>query len=228
WRLFGWFIPGAGYFLIRDQQEILNYAPQVGVPGLLFDRAFGLVPRAAVYLLAFVGAGALWSRRRLYGPPLAALALGWGLYFLYIADIVTWHADGGPSSRYLLAGLPFLVVAVAGGLETVLAATGRLRAMLLALTWVAVWWSAFVTFVYAVLPDLRYEYMPRIRDGDPVQLWLELGRVIRPDVQTALPSFYSREAATLVLALVWVAFAAALVVIGYRLRRAPAVSASTL
>src|SRR5439155_4581512 len=55
WRLFGWFIPGAGYFLIRDQQEILNYSPQSGVPGLLFDRAFGLVPRAAVYLLAFVG-----------------------------------------------------------------------------------------------------------------------------------------------------------------------------
>ncbi|HEY8825439.1 MAG TPA: hypothetical protein VIP07_11185 [Candidatus Limnocylindria bacterium] len=207
WRLFGWFIPGAGYFLIRDQQEILNYAPQTGVPGLLFDRAFGLVPRALVYLLAFVGVGALWRRRRVYGAPLAALALGWGFYFLYIADIVTWHADGGPPSRYLLAGLPFLVVAVAGGLETALASAGRVRVALLVLTCVAAWWSAFIAFVYAVLPDLRYEYMPQIRDGNPVHLWLELGRVLRPDIQTALPSFYGHEIATIPLAIVWVAVA---------------------
>jgi hypothetical protein len=229
WRLFGWFIPGAGYFLIRDQQEILNYAPQSGVPGLLFDRAFGLVPRAPVYLLAFVGVGALWLRRRLYGPPLAALVLGWGLYLLYIADIVTWHADGGPPSRYLLAGLPFLVVAVAGGIEAVLASAGRMRVVLLALTWVAVCWSAFVTFVYAVLPELRYEYMPQVRDGNPVRLWLELGRVIRPDVQTALPSFYGHEPATVPLALAWVAVAVSLGAFGYVMsRRTPAVSASTL
>jgi hypothetical protein len=229
WRLFGWFIPGAGYFLIRDQQEILNYSPQTGVPGLLFDRAFGLVPRAAVYLLAFVGVGALWLRRRIYGPLLAALVLGWGLYFLYIADIVTWHADGGPPSRYLLAGLPFLVVAVAGGLETALASAGRVRTALLALTYVAVWWSAFVTFVYAVLPDLRYEYMPQIRDGNAVHLWLELGRVLRPDIQTALPSFYGHEVATLPLALFWVAVAIILGAFGFvATRRRATVSTSTL
>ena len=229
WRLFGWFIPGAGYFLIRDQQEILNYSPQSGIPGLLFDRAFGLVPRAAVYLVAFIGIGALWRRRRLYGPPLAALALGWGFYFLYIADIVTWHADGGPPSRYLLAGLPFLGVAVAGGLETALASVGRMRVVLLTLTWAAVWWSAFVTFVYAVLPDLRYEYMPQIRDGNAVHLWLELGRVLRPDIQTALPSFYGHEAATPFLALLWIGIAALLGVIGYvGTRRRQAVAGSGL
>ena len=227
WRLFGWFIPGAGYFLIRDQQEILNYAPQSGVPGLLFDRAFGLVPRAPIYLLAFVGIGALWRRRRIDGPPLAALALGWGFYFLYIADLVTWHADGGPSSRYLLAGLPFLVVAVAGGFETLFASVGRMRAALGVLTLIAAWWSAFVIFVYAVLPDLRYEYMPQIRDGNPVQLWLELGRVIRPDIQTALPSFYGHDAATIPLALLWVGVTISLGALGYVIsRRSQAVGAS--
>jgi hypothetical protein len=224
WRLFGWFIPGAGYFLIRDQQEILNYSPQTGIPGLLFDRAFGLVPRAPIYLLPFLGAVALWTRRRLYGPPLAALLLGWGLYLLYIADIVTWHADGAPPSRYLLAGLPFLVVAVAGGLETVLASGGRIRAALIPLAWVAVWWSAFIAFVYAVLPDLRYEYTPRIRDGNEVQLWLEVGRVIRPDVQVALPSFYGHEAATALLGLAWVALATLLGVVGYLASRRPSVA----
>ena len=77
------------------------------------------------------------------------------------------------------------------------------------------WWSAFVVFVYAVLPDLRYEYMPQIRDGNPVQLWLELGRVIRPDVQNALPSFYGHESATPALAVLWVGTVTLLAVVGY-------------
>jgi len=187
------------------------------------------VPRAPVYLLAFLGVAALWHRRRLYGAPLAALLLGWGFYLLYIADIAYWHADGGPPSRYLLAGLPFLVVAVAGGLETVHALAGRLRAVLLAMTGVAVWWSAFVVFVYAVLPDLRYEYMPQIREGNPVQLWLELGRVLRPDIQTALPSFYGHEVATVPLAVLWVALAVFLGALGYVTgRRARAMRTSPL
>src|SRR5207245_6574 len=146
---------------------------------------------------------------------LAALVLGWGLYFLYVADLVTWHADGGPSSRYLLAGLPFLVVAVAGGFETLVASAGRIRAMLSAGAWIAAWWSAFVVFVYAVLPDLRYEYMPQIRDGSAVHLWLELGRVLRPDIQTALPSFYGPEVTTPLLGLLWVMLAVFLAALGY-------------
>jgi hypothetical protein len=101
----------------------------------------------------------------------------------------------------------------------VLALTGRRRAVLLAFTGIAIWWSAFVTFVYAVKPGVRYEYMPFIREADPVQLWLELGRVLRPDIQTALPSFYGHEAATPLLALVWVALAAALGVLGFLMTR---------
>jgi hypothetical protein len=82
-------------------------------------------------------------------------------------------------------------------------------------TWVAAWWSAFVVFVYAVLPDLRYEYMPQIRDANAVHLWLELGRILRPDIQTALPSFYGHESATLPLAILWVALATFLGALGY-------------
>jgi len=128
---------------------------------------------------------------------------------------VTWHADGGPPSRYLLAGLPFFAVAVAGGLETAFASAGPVRVALLILTWVAVWWSAFVAFVYAVLPDLRYEYMPQIRDGNAVHLWLELGRVLRPDIQTALPSFYGHELATIPLAIFWTGIAILLGAVGW-------------
>jgi hypothetical protein len=96
-----------------------------------------------------------------------------------------------------------------------------MRAALGAFVWGTAWWSGFIVFVYAVLPDLRYEYMPQIRDGNPVQLWLELGRVIRPDIQTALPSFYGRETATPVLAILWVALAVCLAALGYLGARRP-------
>ena len=227
WRLFGLFMPGAGYYLIRDQQEILAYAPQIGLPGLFFDRAFGLVPRAPIYLLAFLGVAALWRRRRLYGSLLAALFLGWVLYLAYVADLATWHADGGPPSRYLLAGMPFLVVAVAGGVELLLTSVGRLRAVGLPLTALVIAWSGFITFVYAVLPELRYEYTAQIRDGNPVRLWLEVGRVIRPDVQLVLPSFYGHDLATAALALLWVVVAISLGALGYILSRRRAVATST-
>ncbi|MDP9320001.1 MAG: hypothetical protein M3P16_02760, partial [Chloroflexota bacterium] len=51
-----YFMPSAGYFLIRDQQAVLSAGPQVGVAGLLFDRTFGLISHTPLYLLAFAGA----------------------------------------------------------------------------------------------------------------------------------------------------------------------------
>ena len=184
------------------------------------------MPRAPIYLLAFLGVAALWRRRRLYGSLLSALFLGWVLYLAYVADLATWHADGGPPSRYLLAGLPFLVVAVAGGVELLLTSVGRLRAVGLPLTALVIAWSGFITFVYAVLPELRYEYTAQIRDGNPVRLWLEVGRVIRPDVQLVLPSFYGHDLATAALALFWVVVAISLGALGYILSRRRAVATS--
>ena len=80
-----------------------------------------------------------------------------------------------------------------------------------------------------MLPELRYEYVPFIREGNAVRLWLEVGRVIRPSVPPFLPSFYANETATLFLALFWVGVASALGVLGYILtRRARTVSTSAL
>jgi hypothetical protein len=70
--------------------------------------------------------------------------------------------------------------------------------------------------------------MPQIRDGNAVRLWLEVGRLIRPAVQTALPSFYSHEAATAFLGVVWVAVAVSLGALGYVAMRRRVVAASAL
>ena len=218
WREFGLFIPSAGYFLLREQQPVLVYTPWTGGVGLFFDGAFGLIPRAAVYLLAFVGAVALWRRAREgHGPEIAALALPWALSLLYIASIAYWYADGGPASRYLLASLPFLVAAVAGGIETMLAVR-RGRDLLLGAAAALVAWSAFITYVLAVLPELRYDYAPDIRAGAAARLWVFLGRVLRPEPDSVFPSLLRTDVTSVALSLLWGGVALALLVVGPRLR----------
>jgi hypothetical protein len=209
WLLFGRFMPGAGYYLVSDQQPILTFAPHIGTLGLLFDRTFGLIPRAPVYLVAALGAVALWRRA---SPSLVALFLGWLAAFVYVASLAFWWADGGPPSRYLVAGLPFLVVLLAAGferLEDVGAAAWR--AATAGLTAV----SVFITYVYAVLPNIRYDIAVDVRlterDG---QLFEFVGKLVRPDPALAFPSIVRAAPVDLALGVVWLALLAALLIKG--------------
>jgi hypothetical protein len=215
WRMFGLFIPSAGYYLIRDQQQVLAYAPQVGALGLLFDRDFGLVPRSPVYLLAFVGAIPLFRLARGAGRwEVAALFFAWLLSFVYVANIAYWWADGSPPSRYLLSTIPFLVVAVACGIETIERAA-RLRPLLRVATWAAVGWTAFVTFVFAVDPGLRYDLAADIRESSNAgALFTFLGRLVRPEPGLAFPSLVRIDVATYLLCAAWLAIVVALVALG--------------
>ena len=217
WREFGLFMPAAGYYLLKDYQPVLVYTPWIGGTGLFFDSAFGLVPRAAIYLLAFVGAAAIWRRAREgHAAEVVTLALPWALTFVYIASIAYWYADGAPASRYMLATRPLLVACVASGIETLLAPR-RWRDAALGFAWVLAWWSAFVTFAMAVLPELRYDYAPEIRAGAMTRLWLFLGRVIRPDPDSVFPSLVRIEPADTLRAALWVGVAVVLGVLGARL-----------
>jgi hypothetical protein len=209
WRLFGRFMPGAGYYLVSDQQPILTFAPHVGTLGLLFDRTFGLIPRAPIYLVAALGVVALWRRT---STSLVALFLGWLAAFVYVASLAFWWADGGPPSRYLVAGMPFLAVLLAAGL-------GRLES-LPAAAWRAVTaglaaFSVFIAYVYAVLPNIRYDIAVDIRlterDG---QLFEFVGKLIRPDPALAFPSIVRAAPLDFALGAVWLALLAALLIKG--------------
>ena len=210
WELFGLFIPGAGYSLISYQQQVLTFAPQVGALGLLFDRTFGLIPRAPVYLLAALGVVPLW--RRGASPLLVALFLGWLVAFTYIASIAFWWADGGPASRYMLAGLPFLAILLAAGLE-------RLES-LRPIAWRALGaglaaFSLLIAYVYAVLPNIRYDLAVDVRLSDRNgQLFEFVGRLARPDPAAAFPSIVRGTPLDLALGAIWLALLVALVVMG--------------
>ncbi|HEV2249760.1 MAG TPA: hypothetical protein VGT60_04555 [Candidatus Limnocylindria bacterium] len=216
YREFGLFMPSAGYYLIRDQQQVLAFAPQVGALGLFFDRTFGLIGRAPVYLLAFLGLAALWGRRAAHGDELLPLALGWLLSFVYIADIAYWWADGSPSSRYLVATIPFLAAAVAGGIETV-ARAGRWRSTLSVAAWAAAGWSLYAVFSYAMEPTLGYDLATDVRAGVGTRFWLYVGKVLRPDPGSAFPSLVVVDGRSIALSLAWLAVAIALAVAGWRI-----------
>ena len=217
-RQFGLFMPSAGYYLIRDQQQVLAFAPQVGALGLFFDRTFGLIGRAPVYLLAFLGAYALWRRRGSHGAVLVPLTLGWLLSFLYIADIAYWWADGSPSSRYLVATVPLLAAAIAGGIETV-ALAGRVRSILVIAAWAAAAWSVYAVFSYAMEPTLGYDLATDVQSGVGTRFWLYVGRILRPDPGSAFPSLVLIDARSVALSIAWLAVAVALAVAGWRLSR---------
>ena len=218
YRMFGVFIPNAGYYLIRDQQPVLAFTPQVGVLGLLFDKVFGLIPRTPLFLVCAVGLVPLLRRAR--GTELAALGLGWLIYFVYVADIAYWWADGSPPSRYLVASIPFLAVLLAAGIERI-ERFGRSRPLAEFGAWALAAYSLFIAYVFAVLPNIRYDLALEIRSsGSEGQLFEFLGRVLRPDPATAFPSLVNARTSDLLLGVAWLAVVLVLGALGAR-RSAP-------
>jgi len=212
-----YFMPSAGYYLIRDQQTVLSSGPLAGLAGLLFDRTFGLVSHAAIYLLAFVGIVPLWRRaRRGHGAEVAVLVLSGVLLIGYISDIAYWWADGMPSSRYLVAPLPLLAVLLALGIEALVLAWRRVGWVIVALLAIP---SALVTGLYTVQPELGYDLAVDVqRSGYPGRLWQYLYDHWGVDPGLLFPSLV-RPDGTVTL-VVWCAIALGLVVVGAALRPA--------
>jgi hypothetical protein len=215
--LYGVPVPNAGYFVIRDQQQVLAFTPWIGAAGLLLDRTFGLLSHAPVYLLAFLGLGPLWRRWRVTrSPAILALFLGWLLYFVYVADIVYWWADGAPPSRYLLASIAFLLVAAASGIDLL-----RTR-VALALAWAALACSAGVTLLYAVAPNIRYDLAVDMRlTGGPGFLWVTVTRVLRADPGLVFPSMVRAALLDYALAVAWMLALLGFAYVGFRASRTP-------
>jgi len=214
--LYGVPVPNAGYFVIRDQQQVLAFTPWIGVAGLLLDRTFGLLSHSPIYLLAFLGAGSLWRRWGVArSPAILALSLGWLLYFVYVADIFYWWADGAPPSRYLLASIGFLLLGVAAGLDLL---RSRLE---IALGWVALVCSAAVTLLYALAPNIRYDLAVDMKPtGGPGFLWVTVTAVLRVDPGIVFPSMVRAATPDHVLAFAWMLVLLGLLIVGYRASRA--------
>jgi len=212
YRLFGIPVPNAGYYLIQGEQTVLAYTPQIGIPGLFLDRTFGLLSRVPLYALAFFGAVPLLRQARLLrSPGLLALFLGWLCYLAYIGNVQYWWADGSPSSRYQLATIALPMAALAAGLDRLRGAIGG------ALAWVAALWSAIVTALFALIPNIRYDLAADIAPGGgPGRLWIHVTQALRADPGLLFPSLVRASPSDAVVTGVWVLLLAGLVVLGAR------------
>lgn len=217
WMLFGLAIPGAGFYLVSDQQVVLSGKPLIGAIGLLFGRVFGLLPRSAIYLLAFLGAGVLVARRHTAGPIVAMLGTGWLIHFAFIASLEHWHSDWSPAGRNLVASLPFLIAATAAGLDTLLRARGWHRLLLVPVGGV-VGWSALVALLYTAIPAIRYNLPDALRaTGATGKLWLLIQETLGGiDIGRALPSTVQPSASLGLLSVIWLGIALALALFGWR------------
>jgi hypothetical protein len=140
-------IPNAGYvLLLRPRASLFTHNLLPGLPGLLFDRAFGLLTTAPVYVLAIAGAGVLCRRRPFQGLLLASPAVA---YVLFAAPNRFWYGGWAPPPRYIISGIVLLAPASAVVLHY------RVPRLLLSLL---AGWSFFIAMSYAAWPLARYTH----------------------------------------------------------------------
>ena len=156
------------------QTRISNMAR--GLPGLLFDEQFGLVPNAPVYGVVIAGVIAAVLRRRRWGWELLTIVVP---YMLAIASYQLWWA-GTSSPARLLTPLALLLGVAAARIwhEARASATRVLGVTML---------GASVLCTAALLGPDRGRLLFNFRDG--VALWLEWGNTLL-DLPKGLPSLF--------------------------------------
>lgn len=145
WHWYQTLIPNAGYvLLLRPRPSLFTPHLLPGLPGLLFDRAFGLLATAPVYLLAMAGAWVLCRRKPWQG---AAVVLPVVAYVLLAALNKFWYGGWAPPPRYIVTGVVMLAPLAA------LVISRRAPRVLLA---ILAGWSFFVAVAYTAFPLARY------------------------------------------------------------------------
>jgi hypothetical protein len=178
-----------------------------GVPGLLFDQQFGLIPNAPVYLCAFAGLVLMfWRGPRRLALELLLIAVP---YFLVAASFTSWWGGTTPPARYFVPITPLLAVPAACWFATarsVAARTSGLAALLISLLMTATF--AFVD---------RGAFVFNFRDGrSRVAAWLS--PVV--DLTRAVPSLFQNPPGTVLLqTVIWLLALAFAVAVASMLNR---------
>ena len=143
--VYGIAVPHAGFLMFfagRADTSVGAYTTTTpfGILGLFVDRAFGLLPAAPIAILAFVGAGIAFRRRR-------ALTLV-VIPYLVLASAVDWTGGVSPQARYLTPLVPLAVLFISFALAD---RFWRLAAVALAPV------TALLSAVYVAIPGIRYD-----------------------------------------------------------------------
>ena len=193
-------LPYAGYgFGIEMAQRLdalptLSFHPEVGLPGILFDKAFGLAGSAPWVFLGLAGVGAALALRRGAGtspatlvPALVAVAgsvLALSVYRL-------WQGGWSPPNRYLVDVLPLWAPFVGLALPRLRGLAGG------TVVWSLLSLSALATFLLVAVPNLGFNL------NDTAQLAEALEDVLPVSPFSWLPSFQAPDPPALVAAWLW-------------------------
>ena len=199
WML-GKFEPNAGYLLYVPTMSTPMFRPQlqVGLLGLLFDKAFGLLPTAPIYLVAIAG---IWTALRTNRALALTLLLPVAVFILFAATNHWWY--GGvtpPPSRYILIALAMLAPFAGPALS---------RARSSVVVGVLAGWSFLVAFEFTAFPVPRHAFWEGASAG--VVAWIsDRGHVA---VGRVFPSMMRAAGADYLLAGVWAAVAVVVLVV---------------
>lgn len=191
-------LPNAGYFhfLMSPGRSVFTSDIPRGLLGLLLDRAYGVLPSAPVYVLALAGIARQVKRLTWTTATLLAAATG---YLLFGAANRFWYGGWAPPSRYLFAALALVAPLAAPLLE---GRRGR------AAGWILGAWTAAVAIAYTGAPWIRYNW----DEGRSA-----IGALIVPfglaDVGRIFPSLVRGSTADYLLAGVWIAAIAGVVLV---------------
>ncbi|OLC56826.1 MAG: hypothetical protein AUH85_05035 [Chloroflexi bacterium 13_1_40CM_4_68_4] len=193
-------LPFAGYVaglfaFAQARESALWLRPDLGLLGMLFDRAFGLVGSAPWIFIGALGAIPLWRAQPRAAP---ALLLGTFGTLAGLAFYRLWEGGWAPPNRYLVDVLPLWTPFVAAAFAVARSVWER------ALAGVLVAWSALATIAFLGVPTWSYSV-------EESRL-IEVLRPLPVDPLTWLPSFHVAGAspmpAALALAVVLIAIAA--------------------
>jgi len=199
-------IPNAGYvLLLRPRPSLFTPNLLPGLPGLLFDRAFGLLATAPVYVLAIAGAVVLCRRRPWQGLLLTSPAVA---YVLFAAPNQFWYGGWAPPPRYIVTGVALLAPAAA------LILASRVSRILLS---VVTGWSFFIAMAYMAWPLTRYTHWTWIHSA----LSQFLVHTIGFNFDSVFPSFIRGAGSDYLLCVLWLL---ALFVCVWKLSRRAAMS----
>jgi hypothetical protein len=188
-RLYQSPVPNAGYVLYILRNRPPMFTPKlldISLLGLLFDRAFGLLTTAPIYLIAIAGIAAAWK----FSPPVAAAILITVAEFFVFAGINQyWYGGYAPPPRYIFPVVALLAGFAARGLE------GRDPKPIVRFL---AGWSLAVAVLYSAFPKTR---LSSVNGRSSLGVFFDSTFGLDPAV--AFPSFLRADPVDYALVALW-------------------------
>lgn len=199
-RYYNTIVPNAGYVFLTSQPERRSYwmFNEKGVLGLLFDRAYGLLPATPIYVIALAGAVVSLRRKSMQERWVIMTMLSVSALATILPAFNVWWSGGwSPPSRYLVSSVTLWAPLAA---LVVLDRKARVPVVILSA------WSFFIAAAYTALPLTRYGLL--VTTGALSQF---IDKYTGFNYDVVFPSFIRAARVDYAMAAVWITVTAFLV-----------------